>query len=457
MNKTTKSAILIFWLLCLIYLLTAKGFIEISDTYFSILTAKSLVEKGSFSIDEYRGGYTLRSPDGNCYSKYGIGLALIFVPYIIAAKFITHLGAFPEEFVTNFLVSFYNIFFGAGTAVVFFYMLRRFFSASLKTSTITALALGLATIQWRYSIWTFSEAAGGFFLITSIYLVLKNTRCSLLTASLSYAFLILTSAANLVYIPLFLIYIWARNKETSGNAIGRVSLFLSFVLTAVCLSLLLNYVRFHDILEFGYGPEMVMFYPQGIRINIPKLLYYLDKGVFIYNPVFILSVAGYFKFFKLYRRETIFFISIIAFNLITTSMWHMWYGGWCWGPRFLVPVAPLWVLPLYLFISKRGAGAGYTAIVFISVSLAVQILSVLAGNLEYHLICDANNKEGLRRGMPANIIGSAVLLKHKLLKNDNIYKLSEFGIDSDTIVNTSGSECYKGLDFWYCYLGRIKK
>lgn len=456
MNKTTKSAILIFGLLCLIYLLTAKGFIEISDTYFSILTAKSLVEKGSLSIPEYRGGYTLRSPDGRSYSKYGIGLALIFVPYIIAAKFIAHLGAFPEELVTNFLVSFYNIFFGAGTAAVFFYMLRKFFNASLRTSAITALVLGLATIQWRYSIWTFSEAAQCFFLTTSVCLVLENTRYSLLTASLSYAFLILISAANLVYIPLFLIYIWIRNKETSRKAVGRVSLFLSFILTAVCLNLLLNYARFHDILEFGYGPEMGMFYPEGIRINIPKLLYYFDKGVFIYNPVFILSVTGYFKFFKLYRRETIFFISIIAFNLITTAMWHMWYGGWCWGPRFLVPATPLWVLPLYLFISKRGA-ARYIAIVFIFISLAVQLLSVLAGNLEYHLICDANNKEGLRKGMPANIIGSAVLLKHKLLKNDNIYKLSEFGIASDTIVNTSGSECYKGLDFWYCYLGRIKK
>jgi hypothetical protein len=87
----------------------------------------------------------------------------------------------------------------------------------------------------------------------------------------------------------------------------------------------------------------------------------------------------------------------------------------------------------------------------------VQILSVLAGNLEYHLICGANNKEGLQKGMPANIIGSAVLLKHKLLKNNNIYKLSKFDIASDTIVNTSGSACYRGLEFWYCYLGRIKK
>lgn len=131
----------------------------------------------------------------------------------------------------------------------------------------------------------------------------------------------------------------------------------------------------------------------------------------------------------------------------------MWYGGWCWGPRFLVPTLALWLLPLYFFISKKGL-ARYAAIFLIVISLAIQILSVLAGNVEYHLICNANNREGLRKNMPANIIGSAILLKHKLLKNDNLYKLSEFGINSDTLVDTSNSQCYKGLDFWYLYLQR---
>ncbi|MDP3790890.1 MAG: hypothetical protein Q8R38_02475 [Candidatus Omnitrophota bacterium] len=456
MDKTTKSAILIFCLLGLIYLITAKGFIEISDTHFSILTAESIIEKGSLAIDEHTGGYCFESRDGKYYSKYGIGLAVIFIPFILASKLIAHISAAPKEFIVNFLVSFYNIFFGAGAAAIFFRMLYKKFYVPLKTAVIMAFVLGLATMQWRYSIWTFSEVTQGFFLILSVYLTLKNTKNSLLAAGTSYAFLILIGTINLIYAPPFLVYIWLINKENIKRAAAHGLIFLSFILGAICFSLSLNYIRFHDIFEFGYGAEAGMFYLSGIKTNIPKLLYYLDKGIFIYNPILILSVIGYIKIFKDYRREAVFFVSIILSNLIAISMWHMWYGGWCWGPRLLVPTIFLWLFPLYIFISKKCL-ARYFAVILIFISIAIQILSVLSGNLEYHLICNGNNKEGLRKGMPANIIGSAILLKHKLLKNDNLYKLSEFGIDSDTLIDTSASECYRGLDFWYYYLGRVKK
>ena len=456
MDKTAKSAILIFLLLCLAYLLTAKGFIEISDTHYSELTAGSLLKNLSFSINEYTGGYCLEGVGGRYYAKYGVGLAFILVPFVAAARIIAHMSAFPLGTATDLLVSFYNILFGAGLGVAFFYMLSRFFNVPLKISVAMALILGLATMQWRYSIWTFSETTQSFFLLLSIYMVLKNTKKSMAAASLSYAALILIRPGSLIYIPLFLIYIWARNKDAVKDAAIRAGLFLSFISAALCFNLFLNYLRFNNIFEFGYGAEAGMFYLSGIKKNIPKLLYYLDKGIFVYNPVLILSAVGYFKFFKDHQREALFFISIIVLNLAATSTWHMWYGGWCWGPRFLVPVIALWLVPLYIFISKKGL-ARRVAVIFILASLAVQLLSVLAGNLEYHLICNANGREGLRKGMPANITGAAILLKHKLLKNDNKYKLSEFGISSDTVVDTSGSECYRGSDFWYCYLGRIRK
>src|SRR5690606_34470344 len=28
------------------------------------------------------------------------------------------------------------------------------------------------------------------------------------------------------------------------------------------------------------------------------------------------------------------------------SLWWMWWGGFAWGPRFLVPLTPFWTLPL---------------------------------------------------------------------------------------------------------------
>jgi len=334
-------------------------------------------------------------------------------------------------------------------------MLHRFFKASLKVSAATAFVLGLGTMCWRYSVWDFSEVTQMFFFLLSVYLVLKNSSRASFAGSLSYAFLILLKTSYLLYIPIFLIYIFLRNRPDLKIAASRIASFLSFISISLGFLLVLNYLRFGDIFEFGYGKEALMFSIGGIQRNIPKLLFYLDKGIFIYNPVLILSIIGYFKFTKLFRREAILFISIIVINLLTTSMWHMWYGGWCWGPRLLVPMIAFWLLPFYIILPKRGI-VRFAVVSLIVISVLIQVLSVFAGNLEYNLICDTNDKEGLRKGMPAQIIGSAIILKHKILKNDNLYKLSEFGVDSDSAVDTSASECYRGLDFWYFYLARLK-
>jgi len=93
------------------------------------------------------------------------------------------------------------------------------------------------------------------------------------------------------------LYIFARNKTVAKNALIQVSRFLLMVLLGFCFILLLNYIRFGQFFEFGYGLETNKFYLSGIFQHAGKLLYWLDKGIFIYNPLFILGILGYYKFF----------------------------------------------------------------------------------------------------------------------------------------------------------------
>ena len=37
---------------------------------------------------------------------------------------------------------------------------------------------------------------------------------------------------------------------------------------------------------------------------------------------------------------------ITAITLAQSSFWWIWWGGWGWGPRFLVPLLPFLILPL---------------------------------------------------------------------------------------------------------------
>jgi len=446
-NKTHITA-LIFTLFTLAYFLSVKGGASITDTYFSIQTAKAIISTHTLSAPDCRAGHCIQSPkDGKYYSRSGLGLAFLFVPYVLAAKVIALATGLAENRLIDFLISFYNIFFGAAACVIMFY-LAKFFRNSDKASLALALLLGFATFCWRYSIWDFSETTQMFFLLLSIYLVFKNTPKSLILGGLSFSFILLLKILYLGCLPIFILYIFIRNKAVLKNALAFTGAFLSTALIGFFLILLLNHLRFGEWFEFGYGLESGKFYLSGMLQHAGKLLYWLDKGIFIYNPVFILGILGYYKFFKLFPKEALFLFSLIALNLFFTSAWYGWHGNWSWGPRYLVPTAALWLMPIFVFFYKRGI-IRFLLISLICVSVLIQLLSVLGGNLEYLAICNANNQEGIRKGMPAQIIGSLIILKHKIIKKNNTYALSEFGINSETKVNTSEFGYKKGLDFWY--------
>ena len=453
MQTKAKIGVLIFILFSLIYFLSVKGNIEVSDTYFSIQTAKAIAADHSLSAQGCQPGYCYKSEkDRKYYSRYGLGLAFLFTPYIILGKFIALLASLPEDRVINFVISFYNIFFGAGSCVLMFYAVK-FFGGSNRSSLVMSLLLGLGSFCWRYSACDFSEAAQMFFLFFCVYCALKNNLKSLSLGALSFCCLLLLKALYIIYLPIFILYIFSKNRSGARKAFTRISLFISIILLGFGLILLLNYVRFGNIFEFGYGSEVNNFYLSGIRRNAVRLLYWLDKGVFVYNPLFILGILGYYKLLKLFRKEAVFFISIITLNFILTCMWYGWFGGWSWGPRYLVPTAPLWLIPCFVFFGKKlPVKAALTAFIFISV--LIQMLSILQGNMEYLAICNANGSEGVRKGMPAQIVGSSLILKHKLIKKDNVYGLSEFGINSGTKVNTSDFSYQAGFDLWYLNAAR---
>lgn len=79
MITSVKIAVLIFTLASLSYFLSAKGNIEISDIYFSVQTAKAIIENHSLSAEGCRPGYCYQSKiDGKYYSRFGLGLAINF-------------------------------------------------------------------------------------------------------------------------------------------------------------------------------------------------------------------------------------------------------------------------------------------------------------------------------------------------------------------------------------------
>jgi hypothetical protein len=108
------------------------------------------------------------------------------------------------------------------------------------------------------------------------------------------------------------------------------------------------------------------------------------KGLFIFSPVIILGIIGLF-FFKP-RSWTLLILSLSLMFIISHSTYSVWSSGGGWGPRFLLPIIPLLILPMGITfrLFKNNSFGKMFLIVIIALSILIQILSVSA-NWARHL------------------------------------------------------------------------
>ncbi len=155
-------------IIAIIYILTAKGHIEISDTEYSIRTALSLVENRSLLIKPPDLTAIINFPEletsEKIYSPYGIGLSMIFIPFVIICKILSLLTGIELRLLLDFLLSFYNIPF-ALLGLYFFQKVTLLLGASEYKSRFITFCLGICTCYWKYTVTDFSEIVQACFLL----------------------------------------------------------------------------------------------------------------------------------------------------------------------------------------------------------------------------------------------------------------------------------------------------
>jgi hypothetical protein len=430
----------------LVYVFSAKGYIECSDTSFSLQTVQAIVTRGHLDIPYAEGG-TLQGPDGRSYSKYGIGLALYYVPWVAASDVLACCTRLPGPELTGFLISFANIPF-AMLALVLFAKLLKLFGATGVRAWLLPLGLGLGTLTWRYGCYDFSEEMQMALLMLAVYGVARGTPKAIASAGGGFAWLLLVKLLYVAFFPLFLVYLIAR-PGSLRQRIRNATLFMFPFVLAVCFLAWLNLARFGNLLESGYGSEAGLFFPSQLWHAVPQLLGSPDKGLLVFCPILILGVFGWKEFAKRYRPEALLCGGLVVGNLILAGAWHSWIGGWSWGPRLLVPAIPLWLLPAAFSIPRRQSRAllGIVALLTLTSFLA-QIPGVLVKDQEIHQIKENMLTAQEMRSAPSDSVMACILLKHKLAERNEVYRVSEFHIPGNRELDLTGYRTFLGLNVW---------
>jgi hypothetical protein len=106
------------------------------------------------------------------------------------------------------------------------------------------------------------------------------------------------------------------------------------------------------------------------------------KGLFVFNPLALLGLVGLALLWRRNRPLAVLFLLLIVTRILFFSKWSVWDGGWCWGPRFLLPILPLLMLAAVEVLRETdrrklsGMVVRVVAAVLAMLSAAINLLSV---------------------------------------------------------------------------------
>lgn len=245
-------------------------------------------------------------------------------------------------------VSFYS----ALAPVIYYKIVHRVYQ-SKKIAVSLSLILSSATMLLPYSIIGMEHFLTLTFSILIYYLVKyeqEHSQNDLIWIGFWLGACFSVKAYAGILMPAVLIFLFYLElkvyKLSFSDFLKRILIFAAPAVCFVSISVFYNIIRFGNLFAGRYSMSWEFQY-DSFWLGLYGYLFSAGKSVFIYNPILILSVFYYRKFFKQYCQLSYLFILLIVFFLMPHLGFRFWTDE-AWGPRKLLPLIPILLLPLGL-------------------------------------------------------------------------------------------------------------
>ncbi len=373
LHKYTPEIILFFYVvLFLLVKNPADPFdrVLISDGkgYYAYLTAIFIYDDLDYNfIEDYEAKYYGHDKikdfrykfDGEIVNTYFPGVAFLMLPFFLIAHFLSMIFGFPADGYS--IIYQYSIGLGA-----LFYLwiglqlLRKLlesFHFSIRQVSFILILIALGTNINYYvlkegamsHIYSFAAISGLLLLVRQAS---KNFRkSSIISAALFFGLIVIIRPTNALLI--LLVPFVAGSKEAFFNLIKNIftkpkTMILVLIASAFFpfMMMFLWYLQSGSWIVYSYGEH-------GFDFTNPyffQILFSFDKGWFIYTPVALLALCG---FFRLFRNNKFQFwwalIFMLAFVYVQSS-WYCWTFTSNFGNRTFIDIYPLIAILLGFFL-----------------------------------------------------------------------------------------------------------
>ncbi|NOZ72824.1 MAG: hypothetical protein GXP38_13095, partial [Chloroflexi bacterium] len=354
LDNTISARLALAIFLFVLYLITGAGAFHIIDEVSLYSATENLARRGAWNTDQIAWSQWVNSPaevlgdwghNGHVYSKKGPAPILAFLPLRYLAGFIPGVGLLQVTFLSNALITIL-------TALFLWAIVRRLgYDEGLAAAA--ALIFGVGTLAWPYATHLFGEPLSALALTVSLWAIIafrqeeKSRYLTALGVGLSIA--VASSAAYSLFVPMFILRWWQIERQQGRRLPSKKHVWALLIPLLLCaLGLFLyNIERFGHVWTTGYHFGSGEGFSSPLLSGLYGLLFSPYRGIFYHQPLTLLALAGLPLFWRRHRHEALLTMSVSLLLLLVFAKWWIWWGGFAWGPRFLMPLAPylvLWML-----------------------------------------------------------------------------------------------------------------
>ena len=388
MKKFRKLRIPAFFLLLFVLYWKAPDYVG-ENTATRIDLTKAIVFDHSFQIDNYvknTGDWSQR--DGHYYTNKAPGSSLLLVPFYYAFVAVEKArGLDPLEHELDLAnIRRTDLFVTALPSVLLCFLFLGYLlskvslrgppgapgtAANSNDAWVVLFTYAVATIAFPYSTMLWGHQTAAAFLFSS-FICLRKNKYGL--GGLLAATAVLTEYSTFLGVTGLGFYILFADGASGPALKARMGALVKFVAGAV--PILVIFVAYHKICFGGWfalplnvhflNPALVV--PDDSEkllgvLGVPSfealygILVSTERGLFYLSPVLLIAFTGFYRWFRVREERG---EALLAAWIVFSGVWFNmsfkgWHGGWCVGPRYLVPILPflvaslIWVKPGKVF------------------------------------------------------------------------------------------------------------
>lgn len=299
--------------------------------------------------------------NGKFVGLYPPGFLFISLPFYAVGK---HFGASQ---LTTFMVPIIMAIIAMFTIV----SIGKKLKIGIVSSLISGVLFVFGTSAWAYTTTIYQHLITAAILLIILRLVLaKRNFWTIGAIGILSFYSFLLDTPNIIFAAPFLLYV-AFEKCSIDQKAKRIKLVFPKMLiysvllvlplvagwmvynyhtynTPIKISLTVKPIRKFDANDKPVFPkhysatkENQFLKYEDIPVGMSALFASLDRNVFLYSPFILIGLLGIRGLYKNKKTITILILSAIATIVLVYSSWGDPWGGWAFGPRYLIPALAL--------------------------------------------------------------------------------------------------------------------